>query len=100
MNDWKSTASSIITGLLATFGGIMTFQVPMVLLNPQQTKMWLYIVAGCQLATIIGKVWLGIITKNADASAAALALNQLASAPGTGTPFTPADLATTPKVNP
>ena len=95
-SDWKSTASGILTGLIGTFSSIMSFQVPMALLNPNQAKTWLYITVGCNMAAIVLKVWLGIITKNADASAAALALNQLAAAPGTGVPFTTNDLATTP----
>ena len=55
-------------------------------------------VVGITLSLALCRGWLGWITKNADADAAAKALNQLAAAPGTGTPFTSAELATTPKV--
>lgn len=100
MSDWKSTASGVLSGLIGTLTSVMTFQVPTALLNPQQAHTWLYIVVGCNLASIIGKVWLGVITKNADAGAAAEALNQLAAKPGTGVPFTATDLAATPSVPP
>lgn len=97
MKDWKSTVSGILTGLIGTLSSIMAFQVPAALLNPQQARTWLYVTVGCNLGAIIAKVWLGVITNNADAGAAALALNQLAASPGTGTPFVAADLAETPK---
>jgi hypothetical protein len=94
MHDWKSTASGILTGLIGTLTSIMSFQVPMDLLNPQQTRAWLYITVGCNLAAIIGKVWLGLITKNADASAVAGAINNAAQAGAGAYPVTTADLTT------
>ena len=91
MHDWKSTVSGILTGLIGTFTSIMAFQVPTAMLNPQQTRVWLYIVVGCTLGSIIGKVWLGLITKNADATAVSHAINL-------GTiDTTPESIATTPK---
>jgi cyanate permease len=98
MTDWKSTASGILTGLIGTFTAIMTFQVPTALLNPQQTRTWLYVVAGCNLASIIGTVWVHIITQNADADAVALALKTGAAIAPSGEAVTPtaATLATTP----
>lgn len=100
MSDWKSTVAGILSGLIGTLTALMTFQVPSALLSPQQAHTWLWITVGCNLGAIVGRVWIGILTQNVSAPAVANALNQLAAAPGTGTPFTPADLTTTPQVKP
>lgn len=75
MHDWKSTVGGFLSGLIGTLTSVMTFQVPAALLNPAQAHTWLYVTVGCNLASIIGKVWLGIITKNADAQAVSNAIN-------------------------
>jgi cyanate permease len=93
MKDWKSTVSSILTGLIGTFSTIAAFQVPAAMLNPQQTRVWLYVVVVCNLAAIIGKVWVGILTNNADAAAVAKAMNAPPDAPAP----TSASLSATPK---
>jgi hypothetical protein len=93
MSDWKSTAAGVLSGLIGTLTAIMTFQVPSALLNPAQAHTWLWITVGCNLASIIGRVWVGILTNNADAAAAAKAINAPANAP----PATAASLAATPK---
>lgn len=102
MHDWKSTVGGILSGLIGTLTSVMTFQVPTALLNPQQAHTWLYIVVGCNLGAIIGKVWLGIITKNADAEAVAKAINQVADIGPGATPSTAASLTASvaPEVKP
>lgn len=92
MTDWKSTASGILGGLIGTFNGLLAFQIPLALLNPQTTRTWLWITVGCNIGLIVAKVWLGIITKNASADAVAKALNAPASAP----PVTAATLSNPP----
>lgn len=96
MNDWKSTVSAILSGIIGTLTSIMTIQVPLSLMNPQQAHTWLWITVGCNAGAIIGRVWVGVLTNNADAGAAAKAMNELVAKPGTGTPFTAADLSVTP----
>ena len=96
-SDWKSTVSGILSGLIGTFTSIMTFQVPSAMLNLQQTRIWLYIVVGCNLGSIIGKVWLGIITNNANAAAVAKQINNAALLGPSATPVTSFDLTSAPK---
>lgn len=64
----KSTASGILTGMIGTFSAIMTFQVPSAMLTPQASHLWLYITTGANAATIILKVWLGVLENDAPAS--------------------------------
>lgn len=92
-HDWKSTVSGILTGLIGTFNGLLALQIPLALLSPQTTRMWLWITLGCNVGVIVGKVWLGVVTKNADAAAVAQAMNAPPSAP----PPTAASLSATPK---
>ena len=61
----KQTISAILTGLIGTFSSVMTFTVPQALLNPNQAHTWLWINAGANLASIILKVWLGVVTGDA-----------------------------------
>jgi hypothetical protein len=94
MHDWKSTAAAILSGLIGTFTSIMTLQVPAALLTPEQTHRWMWTVVICNAGAIIARVWVGIITKNADASQVASAINNA----GTGAPpVTTADLTAPPK---
>ena len=65
MNHWKSTVAGVLSGLLGTFTTIATFQVPMALMNPQQSRTWLYVTLGCNLATAIGRVWIGVLQNDA-----------------------------------
>ena len=61
----KSTLAGVLTGLIGTFSSILGFQVPMALLNPQQTHVWLWLTTGANLLVIILKVWLGVVTNDA-----------------------------------
>jgi len=100
MTDWKSTVSGILSGLIGTLTSVMTFQVPSALLNPTQAHTWLWITVGCNLAAIIAKVWVGVITQNADARAVANAFNPppaTPAVPAAPVPPTAASLAATPK---
>ena len=64
----------------------------MALLNPQQAHTWLYIVVGCNLASIVGKVWLGIITNIPDPKTVADAINNAAQCGPAAHPETAASL--------
>lgn len=98
MKDWKSTAagilSFIVTTLLIVTGWLATYMLTAPASSlAQLTKYSAFLT----LATALARGWVGLITNNASAPATALALNQLAASPGTGTPFVAADLAETPK---
>ena len=54
--------------MIGTFSAIMTFQVPSAMLTPQASHLWLYITTGANAATIILKVWLGVLENDAPAS--------------------------------
>jgi hypothetical protein len=96
MHDWKSTISGILTGLIGTLSSLMSYQVPAALLTPEQTHTWLWISVFCNLGCIIGKVWLGIITKNADAQSVANAINNVADIGPGAVPSTAASLTAPP----
>ena len=98
MKDWKSTVAAILSGLIGTFTSIMTIQVPAALMNPGNTRIWLWIVVVCNAGAIIGRVWVGILTNNSDATAVASAINNAAQCGASASPVTPASIATTPKV--
>ena len=71
MNHWKSTAAGILSGLIGTFTTIAAFQVPAAMLNPQQSRMWLYVTLGCNLISGVARVWVGLLQNDApDVSAA------------------------------
>lgn len=97
MHDWKSTWSAILTGLIGTFSSILAFQIPAALVTPQQAHLWLWITVACNFGTIIAKVWLGVITKNADASATAAAINNAAQCGPGASPVSTAELASPAK---
>lgn len=61
----KSTLAGILTGLIGTFTSVLGFQIPVALLNPQQTHTWLWITTGANLTVIILKVWLAVVTNDA-----------------------------------
>ena len=83
----KHTLAGILTGLIGTFTSIMTFQVPMALLNPQQSKTWLWVTVGCNLAAIVLRGWVGVLIQG---SATANQIGQIAVASmNTGTPPSP-----------
>lgn len=95
MKDWKSTASGILSFLIATFTTVTAFLAPYILAAPASTPALLSkISAGCTLGTALALGWVKLITNNADAGAVAAAL----AAPPTSPAATPtaATLATSP----
>ena len=61
----KTTVSGILTGAIGTCSAIMSYQVPVALMNPNQQHTWLYVTAGANLLSIVLKVWLGVIQQDA-----------------------------------
>jgi hypothetical protein len=98
MHDWKSTATGVlsflITTLLVVTGWLGTYMIT----APAsiQAKMTLYS-SLLTLALALCRGWLGIITKNADATATAAAINNVAQSGPAAAPETAASIATTPK---
>lgn len=97
MKDWKSTVSGILSFLIATFVTVTAFLAPYLMTAPAGTQALLSkISAGLTLATALARVWIGLITTNADAGAVSNALATVHE-PSTPTP-TAATLAATPEV--
>jgi hypothetical protein len=68
----KTTISSILTGLIATIGGVLAYQIPMTLLTPQVSHVWLIVTVVGQIITIVLKVWVGVLQNDANAPPPAL----------------------------
>lgn len=100
MKDWKSTATGVLSFLITTLtiisaflggndlsagGGIATIHAPARL------------TAGISIALALCRAYLGIITKNADATAVAHAINNVADVGPGALPSTTASLTTAPK---
>jgi hypothetical protein len=66
MKSWKSTASGILSFVMATAGTLTAFAAAQVAVNPAQSKVYAYITAGCTLASGLAKAWIGLLTKDAD----------------------------------
>jgi hypothetical protein len=97
MHDWKSTASAVLTGMIGTCTTVTAFLAPYLMTAPHGVAARLSLVsAGCTLLALILKVWVGVITKNADAGAVAAAINNAAQAgPGAMT-YIASDLTAPP----
>lgn len=76
MKDWKSTVVAILSGLVGTLTTITAFLAPYLMTSPQSVAAKLSLwSAGCTLLALVLRVWVGVITNNADAAAVSRALN-------------------------
>jgi hypothetical protein len=76
IHDWKSTATGILSFITVTCLTVMGFTAPYIATAPASTAALLAkIMAGCSLLTALCRAWVGLITKNADATAVAHAIN-------------------------
>lgn len=96
MKDWKSTVAAILSGIIGTLTGIMTYQVPAALLTPAQAHTWLWLTVVCNIVAISLRVWVGVLTNNADATAVAGAINNVAQAGPAAAPVTPEAISKAP----
>ena len=75
MHDWKSTAAGILSFLIATFTTITAFLAPYMMTAPAgEAALLAKVSAGCTLGVALARTYVGLITKNADAGAVAVAL--------------------------
>jgi len=66
MKSPKTTISGILSFVIATATTLTAFLAAQAVANPSQTKLYAEITAGCTLAAALGKVYLGLISKDAD----------------------------------
>lgn len=66
MTSWKSTVSGVLSFVVATTATLTAFAAAQAAANPAQSKTYAYIIAGCTLASGLGKAWIGLISKDAD----------------------------------
>lgn len=77
-NNWKSTAAGILSFGIATLTTLLAYQIPMAILNPGQTKMYLYFTIIGNVILALFRAWIGLITQDAGTT--------LATVPGSPTP--------------